>query len=144
MKSANIILVLALMFAGVSLAQEAEPAQGGQSAIQVEAKLGKDVVDRELSEEASTFSVGERVYLWMRVTGAAGDSITVTWTHGEHSYDVMLGVGGSPWRTWAYKTAAYPGDWSVSVSDSQGNVLKQMSFKVEEMGMMEPPPPPKQ
>lgn len=143
MKSAGMVLVLTVMFVlwNVALAQEGGQMAGG--APSADAKLGKSVVDRELSEETSTFSVGDRVYLWLRVTGAAGDSITVTWTHEEHSYQVKLGIGGSPWRTWAYKTAAYPGSWSVSVTDSEGHVLKEMNFTVEEMGM-QPPPPPKQ
>jgi hypothetical protein len=133
MKSSVMFLGLTVIFVlgSVSLAQEAEPMQ---MKVQAEAKLGRDVIDRELTEEASTFSVGDRAYLWLRVTGAEGSAVTVTWTHGEHSYDVQLSIGGSPWRTWSYKTLTHAGDWAVTVTDSEGNVLKQMSFTAQEAG----------
>ncbi len=96
------------------------------------AKLGREVVDREIVDETSTFAMNERVYLWLKVTGAADDSVTVTWKHDDLTYDYTLTIGGSPWRTWAYKTAWKAGDWMVTVTDSDGNVLKEMTFKVEE------------
>lgn len=96
-----------------------------------EAMLGRSVENRELIDTASTFEVNDRVYLWLKVTGgAAGDSVTVIWKHGEHAYTTMLGIGGSSWRTWAYKTAWDAGDWAVTVADKDGNVLKEMSFKI--------------
>lgn len=111
----------------------------------VDARLGKAVENRELLDEAATFGLNERVYLWMKVAGASGDSITVTWKHGEYTYSTTLGIGGSPWRTWAYKTAAVAGDWTVAVTDMNGNALKEMSFSVTEaMEAMPPTEPPKQ
>ncbi|MFQ5798093.1 MAG: DUF2914 domain-containing protein [Bacteroidota bacterium] len=96
-----------------------------------EAKLGKDVVDREIADETSTFAVNDRVYLWLKVTGGSADSVAVTWKHEDLSYSYTLKIGGSPWRTWAYKTAWKAGDWTVIVTDSDDNVLKEMNFKVE-------------
>lgn len=122
-------IILALVFACFVHGQEVDVET---SPIQIEAKLGKNVVDRELTEEASTFSPGERAYLWMRVTGGAGQSITVIWTHGDHSYETTLEVGGSPWRTWAYKTLGHAGEWLVSVRSSEGKELVHMAFQVAE------------
>lgn len=127
MKRALAIFVLILV--SFSLAQEAEEKA---SPIQIEAKLGKDVIDRELTEEAATFTLGERAYLWMRVTDGAGRSITVVWTHGDHRYETTLDIGGSPWRTWAYKTLGHAGEWSVSVHDAEGKEHAQMTFQVVE------------
>jgi len=98
-----------------------------------EAKLGKNVENRVLVNEDSVFAVNERAYLWIRVTGGPSDSITVTWSMDTLSYPTKLNIGGSPWRTWSYKTLAVAGTWTVTVSDAAGNVLKEMSFKAEEM-----------
>jgi len=123
------LAILVLILVKLSPAQEAEEKIGS---IQIEAKLGKDVVDRELTEEATTFTLGERAYLWMRVTDGAGQAITVVWAHGEHRYETTLEIGGSPWRTWAYKTVGHAGEWSVSVRDAEGKELANMTFQVME------------
>ena len=96
----------------------------------VEAKLGSNVEDRVLTGEDSTFGVNKKVFLWMKITGASSDEITVTWKFGAMTHATTLTVGGSPWRTWATKIVGKAGDWSVSVTDSSGAVLKELSFKV--------------
>ena len=95
-----------------------------------EAKLGKGVQNREIVDEATTFAVNEKAYLWLRVTGGPGE-INVTWSIGDHSDTVPLKIGGSPWRTWANKTLWQAGDWKVTVTDSAGQVLKEISFQVQ-------------
>ena len=104
----------------------------------VEAKLGKGVQDRMIVDEDTVFAKNSKVYLWMKVVGGASqrvelstDEITVTWTTGDRSYSTILTIGGSPWRTWAYKTVGITGDWTVTVTDASGNVLKEMSFRLE-------------
>jgi hypothetical protein len=111
-----------------SRSQEEAAAGGIQIA---EAKLGTNVENRELIGEDSTFALSAKVFLWMKVTGGASDQITVIWKNGEMTHSTTLMIGGSPWRTWATKTATKAGDWSVSVTDTAGNVLKEMMFKVE-------------
>ena len=102
------------------------------SAIQiVDAKLGKGVQDRMITEEDSVFAKGSKVFFWMKVTGGASDQITVTWKSGDFTHSTTLMIGGSPWRTWATKTVHKAGEWTVSVTDASGNVLKEMSFRVE-------------
>ena len=96
-----------------------------------DAKLGSNVQDHEIVGESSTFTLNDRVYLWLKVTGGKDDSVMVTWKTGDLSYSTTLRVGGSPWRTWAYKTAYVAGDWTVTVTDAtSGAVLKEMSFTV--------------
>ena len=97
----------------------------------VDAKLGKDVKDRVLVDENSTFALNSKVFLWLKVTGATSETLTITWKQGEKSYTTVLNIGGSPWRTWANKTLAKTGDWTVTITDAAGNVLKEMSFKVQ-------------
>jgi len=97
----------------------------------VDVKLGKDVKDRVLVDEDSTFALNMKVFLWLKVTGATSETLTITWKQDEKSYTTALNIGGSPWRTWANKTLAKAGDWTVTITDASGNVLKEMSFKVQ-------------
>lgn len=109
------------------------PAAFASGALQVaEAKLGKGVKDRMITDETTTFAVGERVYLWVRLTGGPSDPIKVTWTIGDFSdADIGLTVGAASWRTWSYKTAFKAGEWTVTVSDNAGAPLKELKFTVK-------------
>jgi len=100
-----------------------------------EALLGTGVENRALVGEAKEFFLNEKVYLWLNLTGGPAEDITVTWMHGGKSYDTKLKVGGTPWRTWAYKTAAVAGGWTVEVHDASGTLLKQLEFQVVEKKM---------
>ena len=102
------------------------------AALQIaEIKLGKGVQDRMITEEATTFSVNDKVYLWMRITGGPADPIKVTWTVGDSSDTVELKVAGSPWRTWSSKTAWKAGEWKATVTSSTGETLKEVTFTVQ-------------
>ncbi len=96
----------------------------------IDAKLGKDVQNKKIVDTTSTFAVNEKAYLWMRLTGGPADSISVTWKTGDQSYPTKLNVGGSPWRTWSYKTLDTAGSWTVTVTDAEGTVLKEVKFEV--------------
>ncbi len=96
-----------------------------------DAKLGKSVENRQIADEASTFAVNDKVYVWLKVTGAgAGESLPVTWKTADRTYNSNLPIGGSPWRTWCYKIVAVPGDWTVTISDAKGVTLKELKFTV--------------
>lgn len=95
-----------------------------------DAKLGTGVQDREIAGETATFAVNDKAYLWMRVTGGTG-AVKVTWTNQDFSDSIPLEIGGSPWRTWATKTVWRAGEWKVTVTDSEGNVLKEVTFQVQ-------------
>ena len=106
-----------------------------QSDVEVtEAVLARDVVERAPVDTASAFpaDVG-RVYLWTRISGAAGTTVHHVWFHGdEERGDVSLSVGGSPWRTWSSKTIPpeWTGAWRVEVRDADGNVVSEVRFTV--------------
>ena len=54
--------------------------QASTAAITVdEAKLGKDVKDRQIVDETADFALQDKVFLWVKVTGAAGETLKVTW-----------------------------------------------------------------
>src|SRR5215470_8382962 len=97
----------------------------------VDAKLGKGVQDRAITEEATTFAVNDKVYLLLKLTGTGSDTVKVNWKVGDSTDTVALKVGGSPWRTWSSKTAWKAGDWTVTVTDSADQVLKELKFTVQ-------------
>jgi hypothetical protein len=109
------------------------PATDQDTGVTVEIAIGKNVVDRMPTDTASAFpaDVGSLV-CWTKVTGAEGQKITHTWTHGEHTDEITLNVGGSPWRTYSRKTipADWTGEWKVEVKDSAGVVLATKTFTV--------------
>ncbi len=96
-----------------------------------DAKLGRNVVDRQITDETTTFAVGEKAYLWLRVEGGAGESLSVVWKINDLEFPVDLSIGGSPWRTWATKTLHLPGEWTVTVSDAAGNTLNELTLTVQ-------------
>jgi len=128
MKRSLASLAIVLLLLAPALLQAQAKETKGLKVIQ--AQLGKDVQNKKIADTTTTFAVNEKAYLWMRITGGPADSITVTWKTGDQTYPSKLNVGGSPWRTWSYKTLYTAGDWTVSVTDADGNSLKDMSFKV--------------
>lgn len=131
-------ILLVVLTAG-AFGQETIPPQKGL--VVAEAKVGKGVENKELVGEHSDFLVNDKVYLWMRLTGGPSDSITVTWKHGTDSYDTKLNIGGSPWRTWSYKTVWKAGEWTVTVMSADGEVLKEMTFIVKDAAPKTPVEP---
>jgi len=119
------------LFAALAMLALFVPALAFGQNLVTDAKLGKNVVDRQITDETSTFAVGEKAYLWLRVEGGTGETLTVVWKVNDLEFPVDLSIGGSPWRTWATKTLHLPGDWSVTVSDAAGNTLNETSLKVE-------------
>jgi len=96
-----------------------------------DAKLGKGVQDRNITEEATSFALNDKVYLWLKLTGGGTDPVKVSWKVGDSVDTVTLKVGGSPWRTWSSKTAWKTGDWTVTISDASDQVLKELKFTVQ-------------
>ena len=136
--------VLALGIAGSLAAQDstkqAAPAAAPPAAaapvtnVNVEAVLARNIADRAPQDTGTAFSdsVGT-VVLWMRVTGANGQTLHHVWFHGDDNVgDVPLAIGGSPWRSWSRKQvpADAKGAWHVEIRDQAGTVLKRIDFTV--------------
>ena len=131
------ILLASALFVGVLLvtstaiqAQEMKTKAATEPAVS-QMKLGTAIQDREIAGVDSTFKVGEKVYAWMRVTGASGDSIVVTWKHADITYSTTVSIGSVSWRTWVYKTMSASGDWTVTAALKSGKVLKELTFTVK-------------
>lgn len=116
------------VFATLALCLPALAFSAGQI---TEAKLGKGIAERNITEETSSFAAGEKAYLWMRVMDATGETLVVTWKTGDQSFQSSVNVGGSPWRTWANKTLHIVGEWTVTVNDTAGNILHEAKLTVQ-------------
>ncbi|MGQ0579032.1 MAG: DUF2914 domain-containing protein [Betaproteobacteria bacterium] len=117
----TVLAMLALLIPALAFAQN----------LVIDAKLGRNVVDREITDETTTFAVGEKAYLWLRVEGGTDETLTVVWKVNDLEFPVELRIGGSPWRTWANKTLHIAGEWTVTVTDTAGNTLNEATLKVE-------------
>lgn len=109
-------------------------APAAASMVSVEAVLARSVVDRAPQDTGIAFpdTVGTLV-LWMRATGASGQTLHHVWFFGDTEVgDVPLTIGGSPWRTWSRKTVPLDakGAWHVEIRDDAGTVLKRIDFTV--------------
>ena len=77
----------------------------------------------------------EKVYCFLEATGIAKDTeVSVVWFHGQKE---MLKASlplkmGPKWRTYVYKNLrGLKGEWKVEVRGPDGNLLKDVKFKVE-------------
>src|SRR3989454_11931072 len=140
--------VLLLGFAG-SLAAQDPPKQAPPAApppaaaaapasnITVDAVLARNVADRAPQDTGSAFpdSVGT-VVLWMRVTGANGQTLHHVWFHGgDQVGDVPLTIGGAPRRRWSRETnpAHAEGAGHVEIRDEGGKSLERKRLHVWEI-----------
>jgi hypothetical protein len=129
-------LIVAMLFVAAPLIAQTEEtaakAKAPSGDIQVlDAKVGTEIQDKEITGEGSSFTVGAKVWFWLKVKGAANESLTITWKCGDFSKESKLAIGGSPYRTWTAKNVAKAGDWTVTVSDASGNALKELKFTVK-------------
>ncbi|MDH4157013.1 MAG: DUF2914 domain-containing protein [candidate division Zixibacteria bacterium] len=137
-------VVVALPFAAV--AQEADTSKPAETpapeeqqppaqALTVEAVVCSGVEERMPIDTLTEFNVDAgQVFVWMRITGAADStSVTVRWSHGETVMaEVELPVKSPSWRTWSSKNVlpSWAGNWDVKILDSEGDILKALSFNV--------------
>jgi hypothetical protein len=96
-----------------------------------EARIGRGIADLELVDETATFTLNETAYVWMRVVGGNGESVKVTWSNGDQSFDVVLSIGSDSWRTWSSKILHLAGEWTVSVTDAAGVTLYRSTLNVQ-------------
>lgn len=107
------------------------PALAFSAASVSEAKVGKGIADREITEETSSFALNETAYVWMRIVGGNGETVTVNWSNADQTFDVLLSIGSDSWRTWSSKILHLPGEWTVTVTDAAGATLYQSTLTVQ-------------
>jgi hypothetical protein len=95
-------------------------------------KFGTGVEHHECVGEASAFPAStERVYCWMRVTGADGKTLNVKWYLNDNLIsEVPLEVKYNPTRTYSSKAiAGNKGAWRVEVYDDTNKMIKSGTFE---------------
>ena len=118
-------------------AESAAEAPAAAGDVSVEAKVCKNLQDRQPVDVTDVFKVSDgQVHTWSRVSGAAGSEIHHVYFHGDQQVDdITLKIGGSPWRTNSRKTlrpdAGMEGDWRVEIRDASGAVIETLKFSVE-------------
>ena len=131
------IVTAGLLLLSIALpAQQAEklaPAKAsasGQGVQVLKMVLCRDVKDREPQEELNTAKVGDMVVGWTQIKAPADTKVTHRWIlDGKTVKEIPLEIkGGGPYRSWSKKTVVHPGNWKWQVIDSDGNVLKEVSF----------------
>jgi len=98
--------------------------------------VGTGVENREPVGVAATFPVStKKVYCFLEATQIAKDSeVSFVWFHGQKEIlNVTLPLKMGPrWRTYASKSlGGLKGEWKVEIKDGEGNLVKDVEFKVE-------------
>ena len=77
----------------------------------------------------------EKVYCFLEAINIPKDiEISFVWIHGQKELlKTTLPIKmGSKWRTYAHKNLrGLKGDWKVEIKDANGNLIKDVQFKVE-------------
>lgn len=98
--------------------------------------IAKDVQNREPVGVSDTFpATTKKVYCFLDAKEIKKDTqIKVVWYWKDkkvHTYKLPL-KQGYRWRTFAYKNlSGHKGNWKVKIKDSEGYLVKSISFKVE-------------
>jgi len=98
--------------------------------------VGTGVENGEPIGIAETFpSATEKIWCFLEATDIAKDTeVSLVWFHGENQrakINLPLKMGPR-WRTWAFKSSrGEKGNWKVEIKDADGNLLKDVTFKVQ-------------
>ena len=146
MRKARIVLLVIPFFAFLNLgligstlgeekAQQGKPPEVPAFTI-VRALITPGVENREPAGTADVFPAStERVYCFIEAMDISKDTeVSFAWFQGDQEKrKVTLPLPAGPrWRTWAYKNlGGQKGDWKVEIRDGEGNLLKEIKFKVE-------------
>ena len=129
--------ILLLVLVAVSIWGMSVPATGQDKEFTV-ARLvvGTAVENREPVGVAETFpATTEKVYCFLEATEISKDTeVSFVWFLGDKEMaktNLPLTMGPK-WRTFANKTiGGMKGDWKVEIRDANGNLVKDVKFKVE-------------
>ena len=127
-----LFIFLAMVIWGISLPASAQEKEFTIARL----VIGTGVEDKEPVGVAEIFpEATERVYCFLEATEIAKDTeVSFVWWHGDQElHKITLPLQTGPrWRTFAYKTiGGMKGDWKVEVRDSGGNLVNEVTFKVE-------------
>ena len=135
LKSVQIILIVLAVTFSVTISPSSSQDKPAEFTI-ARAVVGTGVENLEPIGSAETFPTStEKVYCFIEATSIPTDTeITFVWYYGDQEllkFNTAL-KAGPKWRTYAHKNLyGQKGNWKVEIKDSRGNVLKEVTFKVE-------------
>lgn len=130
--------LLSLLGAGTAMATPALPdpvapsqAEAPAQAAAAEVKAAKGVENKEPVEEGTSFAAGDKVWIWSRITGAAGTTVKHVWKkNGQEIWAATLPVKSTRWTTYSRRTVQ-AGQYVVEVQAEDGSVLGSVTFDVQ-------------
>lgn len=115
----------------IAMAQQTQPAAPATAGAAAEAKAAKGVANREPVEEGTTFAAGDKVWIWSRITGAAGTKVQHVWKrNGVYDWKATLAVNSKRWTT-SSRRKVKAGSYTVDVVAADGTVLTSVAFTVQ-------------
>jgi len=132
-----ILLVVLIAWGTLSSAYGQEkPKQEQAGMVVARLVVGTGVDNREPMGVSETFpATTEKVYCFLEATNLSADTeVSFVWIYGEKEMlKTTLPVKMGPrWRTYAHKNLrGLKGDWKVEIKDANGNLIKDVQFKVE-------------
>ena len=122
--------VLAFAGAGAGIAT-AQPAVAAAASAAAEVKAAKGVDKKEPVEPGESFAAGTKVWIWSRVTGAAGTKVKHVWKKDDKQiWAASLKIGGPKWTT-SSRRQLKAGSYTVDVVGADGTTLGSVSFTVQ-------------
>ncbi len=130
----SLSLFVSLMVAGVGAVAaqpSTQPSAAATAGASAEVKAGTGVENKESVGAASEFTGPIKIWVWSRITGAAGTSVTHVWKlNGQKNWQAKLKVGSKKWTT-SSRRQVKAGSWTVEVVAADGSVLGSTDFTVK-------------
>ena len=132
-----ILLVVLIAWGTLSSAYGQEKPKKEQAGMVVARRVvGTGVEKGETVGVAEKFSATtEKVYCFLEAKTIPKDTeISFVWIHGQKELlkTTLPLKMGSKWRTYAHKNLrGLKGDWKVEIKNANGNLIKDVKFKVE-------------
>jgi hypothetical protein len=113
-------------------APAAEKAEAAEASFEVlAAKLTSGVQEKEPVDEKTSFTTGERGYLWLKIQPKRGEAmLRLRWSRNGEPVWTMEPVPARLGRLWYYKTFDLPGEWKVEVLDDGDKVVYAATLSV--------------
>ena len=128
--SAMFVAALVVTTASVALAQPGPPAAAATAAA-AEVKAGTGVENKESVGTASEFTAGTKIWVWSRITGAAGAVKHVWKKDGTQVWAANLAVKSKRWTTSSRRMLTKAGAYTVDVVAADGAVLGSVAFTIK-------------
>ncbi len=96
-----------------------------------EVKAAKGVENKQPVDEGTSFTAGEKVWVWSRVTGADGQTIKHVWKRdGKDEWTANLKIKSAKYTTHSRRNVR-AGEYTVEVQAEDGSKIGEVSFSVK-------------